>query len=64
MTQKRYIPKQIIRKLREAEVYFAEGMTAVEVALKIDVSEQMYYWRWKEFSGMQLKQAKQIKTLE
>jgi len=62
MARKRYSPEQIIRLLREAEVFIAEGMTAVEAARKIGVSEQTYYrWR-KEYGGMQVEQAKRLKT--
>jgi transposase-like protein len=64
MARKRYTPEQIIRKLRDAEVLIAEGMTAAEAARKIGVSEQTYYrWR-KEYGGMQVEQAKRLKTLE
>ena len=45
MARKRYSPEQIIRLLREAEVFIAEGMTAVEATRKIGISEQTYY-RW------------------
>jgi transposase-like protein len=64
MAHNRYSPEQIIRKLREAEVFIAEGMTAAEAARKIGVSEQTYYqWR-KEYGGMQVEQAKRPETLE
>jgi len=64
MARKRYTPEQIIRLLREAEVFIAEGMTATESARKIGVSEQTYYrWR-KEYGGMQVVQVKRLKTLE
>jgi putative transposase len=64
MARRRYSPEQIIRLLREAEVFIAEGMTAVEAVRKIGVSEQTYYrWR-KEYGGMQVEQAKRLKTLE
>jgi putative transposase len=64
MARKGYTPEQIIRKLREAEVFIAEGMTAVEAARKIGVTEQTYYrWR-KEYGGMQVEQAKRLKELE
>jgi putative transposase len=64
MARKRYSPEQIIRKLREAEVFIAEGMTAAEATRKIGVSEQTYYrWR-KEYGGMQVEQAKRLKMLE
>ena len=62
MARKRYSPEQIIRLLREAGVFIAEGMTAAEAARKIGVSEQTYYrWR-KEYGGMQVEQAKRLKT--
>ena len=64
MARKGYTPEQIIRKLREAEVFIAEGMTAVEASRKIGVTEQTYYrWR-KEYGGMRLEQAKRLKELE
>jgi transposase-like protein len=57
MARKRYSQEQIIRLLREAEVFIAEGMTAALAARKIGVSEQTYYrWR-KEYGGMQVEQA-------
>ena len=37
MARKRCTPEQIIRKLREAEVFIAEGITAAEAAHKIGV---------------------------
>ena len=64
MVRKRYTPEHIIRKLREAEVFIAGGMTAAEAARTIGISEQTYFrWR-KEYGGMQGEQAKGLKTLE
>ncbi len=64
MAKKGYSPEQIIRKLREAEVFIAEGMTVGEAARKIGVTEQTYY-RWKkEYGGMQVEQAKRLRKLE
>ncbi len=64
MARKGYTPEQIIRKLREAEVFIAEGMNAVEASRKIGVTEQTYYrWR-KEYGGMKVEQAKRLKELE
>jgi putative transposase len=64
MARKRYTPEQIIRKLREAEVFIAESTTAAEAAPKIGVSEQTYYRRRKESGGLQVEQAKRLKRLE
>jgi transposase-like protein len=64
MARKNYSPEQIIRMLRETEVYIGEGMTAREAARQIGVTEQTYYrWR-KEYGGMQISQAKRLKVLE
>ncbi len=64
MPRKIYTPEQIIRKLREAEVLIAEGMTTRNAARQIGVTEQTYYrWR-KEYGGMKVDQAKRLKVLE
>ena len=64
MVRKVYTPEQIIRNLREAEIHIAEGKTAVQAARQIGVTEQTYYrWR-KEYGGMQVDQAKRLKSLE
>ena len=64
MTRKTYIPEQIICKLREAEIFMAQGMTAQQAARQIGVTEQTYYrWR-KEYGGMQVEQARRLKELE
>lgn len=64
MPRKMYTPEQIIRKLREAEVLIAEGMTTRNAARQIGVTEQTYYrWR-KEYGGMKVNQAKRLKALE
>ena len=64
MPRKIYTPEQIIRKLREAEVLIAEGMTTRNAARQISVTEQTYYrWR-KEYGGMKVNQAKRLKALE
>ena len=64
MSRKVHKPEQIIRKLREAEIYISQDMTAQEAARKIGVTEQTYYrWR-KAYGGMQVEQAKRLKALE
>ena len=46
MARKRHSAEQIINKLREAEVYLAEGMEVELVAKKLGVTVQTYY-RWR-----------------
>ena len=64
MARKRHTPEQIIRKLREAEVELAKGLTTPDVVRKLGITEQTYYrWR-KEYGGLRLDQAKRLKELE
>ena len=64
MPSKRFKVEMIIRKLREAEVEQAHGRTVPQAFKKIGVVEQTYYrWR-KEYGGLRIDQAKQLKELE
>ena len=64
MSGKRYSPEEIISKLREAEVYLAEGVTVGEVIRRLGVNKITYY-RWRtEYGGMKVEQAKRLKDLE
>ena len=64
MSGKRYSPEEIISKLREAEVYLAEGLNVGEVIRRLGVNKITYYrWR-KEYGGMKVEQAKRLKDLE
>ena len=64
MGRRRHTPEQIITALREAEVSLANGKTVREVIRGLGVSEQTYYrWR-KEFGGMRVAQARQLKELQ
>jgi putative transposase len=64
MPRKRHTAEQVIRKLREAEVELAKGLTTGEVVRKLGITEQTYYrWR-KEYGGLRLDQAKRLKELE
>jgi putative transposase len=62
--RKRFSAEEIIGKLREAEVGFAQGQPVGQVVRKLGVSEQTYY-RWRrEYGGMKVDQAKRLKELE
>jgi transposase-like protein len=64
MTQVKYTAEEIIGKLREAEVLFAQGMVTEQVCRKLGIHSQTYYrWR-KEYGGMKVEQAKRLKELE
>lgn len=64
MPKKNYTAEQIIKKLREAEILLANKETVGKTCRKLGISEQTYYrWR-KEYGGMQIEQAKQLKVLQ
>ena len=64
MPRKQFSSEQIITKLREAEFLLNQGMTVVEAARQLEISEQTYYrWR-KEFGGLDTTQARKLKDLE
>lgn len=61
--RRRYSPEQIVMKLREAEVFLSQGQTIAQACKMIEISEQTYY-RWRrEYGGMDVSQAKQLKEL-
>ena len=62
--RRRRTSEQIIRKLREAEVELARGLSTGAVCKKLGVTTNTYYrWR-KEYGGMQVDQARRLKELE
>ena len=62
--RKRHTPDEIIRKLRDAELHFAEGKSVAEVAKLFEVSEQTF-GRWRnQYGGMKGSEAKRLKELE
>ena len=62
--RRRYSPEQIISKLREAEVHLSQGKTVAQACKTIEISDQTYY-RWRrEYGGLNVTQAKQLKELE
>jgi putative transposase len=64
MAKKGFTPEQIINKLREAEILLSQGETIVTISKKMGVSAHTYYrWR-KEYGGMRVDQARQLKELE
>ena len=64
MARKYYKAEQIISMLREAEVELSRGLKAEEICKKLEIAPQTYYrWR-KEYGGLRVDQAKQLKALE
>ena len=64
MSRKRYSAEQIIGHLRQAEILVSEGKTIAEVVRQLNISEQTYYRRRKEYGGLGVDQARRLKELE
>lgn len=61
---KRYSAEQIIKILREVEIYSAQGQAIAQVSRSCGITEQTYY-RWRrEYGGLQIDQAKRFKSIE
>ena len=64
MARKYFTTEMIIKKLREAEVLLSKGETVEQICRKLGVSDVTYYrWR-KEYGGMRVEQARNLKELE
>jgi len=61
---KRYTAEQIIKILREVEIYTSRGQNVEQAVRACSISEQTYYrWR-KEYGGINIDQAKRFKDIE
>ena len=64
MGKKNHNSEEIIRMLRQGEVLLGQGKKIDEVCKELQISDATYYkWR-KEYGGMQVSQAKRLKSLE
>ena len=61
---KRYTAEQIIKILREVEIYTSQGQTVAQGCRQCSITEQTYYrWR-KEYGGLHIDQARRFKEME
>jgi transposase-like protein len=61
---KRYKTEEIIKILREVEIYSGRGQPMAQAVRICGISEQTYYrWR-KEYGGITVDQAKRFKEVE
>jgi len=62
--RKRHTPAEVVEKLRDADMLFAQGITVAEVAARIGVSEVTFN-RWRnQYGGMKSEDMKRLKQLE
>jgi len=61
---KKHTAEQVVNLLRQIEVAVANGKTTALACKETEITEQTYYrWR-KEYGGLQVDQARQLKELE
>ncbi len=64
MPRKGHSPEKILNKLRQVEVAVANGKRVGQAVREIGVTDHTYY-RWRrEYGGLNLDQARRLKTLE
>ena len=64
MKRKKHTAQQILEKLRAVEVELSQGRTFVEIARKLEVSEQTLH-RWRnQYGGMKGPEVARLKELE
>ncbi len=64
MPRKHHKPKEIVAKLRQADVLISQGQSVVDAVRAIGVTEVTYYRRRQEFGGLKRNQVRRIKALE
>ncbi len=64
MPMKRYKPEQVVPLLRQIEVAIGNGKSTAQACKEGEITVATYYrWR-KEYGGLQLDEARQLKELE
>ncbi len=64
MKMKKHTPQQILEKLRTVEAELSQGRTFVEIARKLEVSEQTLH-RWRnQYGGVKGPEVVRLKELE
>lgn len=62
-TRKKHSPEEIVRKLQQADKLIVEGHTVPEICRQLGVAGPTYYkWR-KQYAGMSVDQAKELRAL-
>ena len=64
MKKNRHTTKQIIDKLRQADVALGKGQQVADICKQLEITSQTYY-RWRQkYGGMAPEMSKQLKSLE
>ena len=64
MARKRYMPEEIVARLRQVDVLLSQGQSTADAVRQIGVTETTYF-RWRrEYGGLKTDQVKRLKGLE
>ena len=64
MARKKHSAEQIVAILRQIEVEVANHKPVGQACREAGITEQTYYRWWKEYGGMEIDQANELKELE
>ena len=64
MAKKSFTAEQVVTKLKQIEVLMSQGKVVQQACKEAGISDKSYYrWR-KEYGGLKIEQAKQLKALQ
>ena len=64
MARKRYSDENVLKLLREIDVYLHDGLDVVSACLKAGISDKSYYYWRKKFGGLSRSQVSEKKSLK
>ena len=64
MARKRYSDEDVLKLLREVDVYLHDGLDVVSACCKAVISDKSYYYWRKKFGGLSRSQVSEMKSLK
>ena len=63
MARKRYSDEDVLKLLREIDVYLQDGLDVVSACRKAGISDKSYYYWRKKFGGLSRSQVSEMKLI-
>ena len=64
MARKRYSDEDVLKLLREIDVYLQDGLDVVSACRKAGISDKSYYYWRKKFGGLSRSQVSEMNSLK
>ena len=64
MARKRYSDEDVLKLLREIDVYLQDGLDVVSACRKAGISDKSYYYWRKKFGGLSRSQVSKMNSLK